>query len=81
MVNIYVLTDEHFEDQCIELKKLFYKYNAKRLVIDGNGLGIGLVDYLVKTQIDADTNDTFPDFGVYNDPDGEYKKYRTVNCE
>ena len=81
LVNIYVLTDEHFEDQCIELKKLFYKYNAKRLVIDGNGLGIGLVDYLVKTQIDADTNDTFPDFGVYNDPDGEYKKYRTVNCE
>ena len=81
LVNIYVLTDEHFEDQCIELKKLFYKYNAKRLVIDGNGLGIGLVDYLVKTQIDADTNDTFPDFGVYNDLDGEYKKYRTVNCE
>ena len=77
LVNIYTISDEHFEDQCIELKKLFYKYKAKRLVIDGNGLGIGLVDYLVKTQINPDTGETFPDFGVFNDKDGEYKKYRT----
>ena len=81
LVNIYTISDEHFEDQCIELKKLFYKYKAKRLVIDGNGLGIGLVDYLVKTQINPDTSETFPDFGVFNDKDGEYKKYRTNACE
>ena len=81
LVNIYTIFNEHFEEQCIELKKLFYKYNAKRLVIDGNGLGIGLVDYLVKTQINPDDGDTYPDFGVYNDVDGEYKKYRTPNCE
>ena len=81
LVNIYTISDEHFEDQCIELKKLFYKYKAKRLVIDGNGLGIGLVDYLVKTQINPDTGETFPDFGVFNDKDGEYKKYRTNSCE
>lgn len=81
LVNIYTITNEHFEDQCIELKKLFYKYKAKRLVIDGNGLGIGLVDYLVKTQINPENGDTFPDFGVYNDNDGEYKKYRTAACE
>ena len=81
LVNIYTISDEHFEDQCIELKKLFYKYKAKRLVIDGNGLGIGLVDYLVKTQINPDTGETFPDFGVFNDKDGEYKKYRTNACE
>jgi hypothetical protein len=31
------------------LKKLFYKYKAKTLVVDGNGLGIGLVDYLIKS--------------------------------
>jgi hypothetical protein len=49
LVNIYTLTDEHFEDQAIKLKKLFYKYKARCLVIDGNGLGIGLVDYMVKT--------------------------------
>ena len=81
LVNIYTLHDEHFEDQCIMLKKLFYKYKAKRLVIDGNGLGIGLVDYLVKTQIDPDTNDIYPDFGVENDEENKYKKFRSQNCE
>lgn len=81
LVNIFTLSDEHFEDQCIKVKKLFYKFKAKRLVIDGNGLGIGLLDYLVKPQIDPDTNELFPDFGVYNDEYGYYKKYRTQNCE
>jgi hypothetical protein len=47
------------------IKKLFYKYNARRLVIDGNGLGIGLLDYMVKPTIDPETNDTLPDFGIY----------------
>ena len=77
LVNIYTLTDEHFEDQAIKLKKLFYKYNAQRLVIDANGLGIGLVDYMIKSQVDPDTADTFPDFGIYNDDELYYKKYRT----
>lgn len=81
LVNIYTIHNEHFEDQAIALKKLFYKYKARRIVIDANGLGIGLVDYMVKTQIDPDTGDTYPDFGVENDPDAEYKKFRTANCE
>ncbi len=81
LVNIYTINNEHFEDQAIELKKLFYKYKTRRLVIDGNGLGIGLIDYMVKPQINPDTNEVYPDFGVYNDDDGEYKKYRTKSCE
>ena len=81
LVNIYTLTDEHFEDQAIRLKKLFYKYNARRLVIDANGLGIGLVDYMIKSQIDPDTSDTLPDFGVYNDDELYYKKYKTNATE
>lgn len=81
LVNIYTFSDEHFEDQAIKLKKLFYKYKAKRLVIDANGLGIGLVDYMVKSQIDPNTNDSYPDFGVYNDEEGYYKKYKTAVTE
>ena len=81
LVNIYTFADEHFEDQAIKLKKLYYKYKAKRLVIDANGLGIGLVDYMVKSQIDPDTNDSYPDFGVYNDDEGYYKKYKTAVTE
>ena len=79
LVNLYTLSDEHFEDQTIKLKKLYYKYNADRIVIDGNGLGIGLIDYMVKTQIDPETNEIFPDFGVVNDDDLFYKKYKTSN--
>ena len=81
VVNIFTLEDAHFEDQAIYLKKLFYRFKARQVVLDGNGLGIGLVDYMVKTQIDPDTGDSLPDFGVSNDPDGYYKKYRTANTE
>ena len=81
LVNIYTLTDEHFEDQAIAIKKAYYKYKAKQIVMDANGLGIGLLDYMVKSQIDPDTKETLPDFGVSNDPDGYYKKYRTAYTE
>ena len=80
LVNIYTMSDEHFEDQAIKLKKLFYKYKARTLVVDGNGLGAGLVDYMVKSQSD-EMGDFLPDFGVENDEDGYYKKYRTQNTE
>ena len=85
LVNIYTMNDTHFEDQAIKLKRLYYKYKARRLVIDANGLGIGLVDYMVKPQHDPITGDDFPDFGVYGgtqeDAADEYKKFRTENTE
>ena len=77
LVNMYTFSDEHFGDQALRLKKLYYKYKARRLVIDANGLGIGLIDFMVKSQIDPDTGDTYPDFGVYNDDEAYYKKYKT----
>lgn len=84
IVNIYTFNEDHFEDQAIKLKQLFYKYKAKRIVIDGNGLGAGLMDYMVKSQVD-DNNDTLPDFGVYggtyDGADQEFKKYRTPITE
>lgn len=81
LVNIYTLSNDHFEDQAIKLKKLYYKYNARQIVIDGNGMGIGLIDYMVKSQTDPDTNETYPDFGVSNDEEGYYKKYKTSVTE
>ena len=85
LVYIYSFTAEHFEDQAIFIKKLYYKYKARRIIIDGNGIGGGLVDYMVKPQINIETGETFPDFGVYGGSyDGavtDYKKYRTNLCE
>ena len=81
LVMLYSYEDEHFENQAIHLKKLFYKYKARTLVLDANGLGIGLVDYMVKAQIDPETGEVLPDFGVINDEEGFYKKYRTGQTE
>jgi hypothetical protein len=44
---------------------LYYKYNARRIVIDANGIGMGLVDFMVKPQVNPDTLEVMPDFGVY----------------
>lgn len=81
LVMLYSYEDEHFENQAIYLKKLYYKYKARTLVLDANGLGIGLVDYMVKAQIDPETGDLLPDFGVMNDDEGFYKKFRTASTE
>lgn len=62
------------------LKQLYYKYKAKGMIIDGNGHGIGLIDYMIKPQITKE-GDTLPDFSVQNDEDGYYRKYRTDNTE
>ena len=77
LVNLYSFEEEHFEDQAVKIKKLFFKYKARICAIDANGLGVGLIDFMVKSQIDPETGDTLPPFGVENDDAGLYKKYRT----
>lgn len=74
LVNIYSFNAEHFEDQAINIKRLFNAYKARAVVVDGNGLGHGLVDFMTRAQIDPDTGETLPPFGVINDEDGTYKK-------
>ena len=81
LVNIKPITDGHFEDQAKEIKSMYYKYKAKKVVIDGNGLGIGLIDYMVKPQMTESGDIIFPDFGIENDEEGFYKKFRTANTE
>lgn len=80
VVNIYVLSNMHFEQQSIMIKRLFYKFEARRCVVDANGIGIGLVDYLVKPQVD-EVGNSLPDFGIYNDDTNAYRQYQTADCE
>lgn len=81
LVNLFSYQAEHFQTQSIYIKRLFYKYRPKRIAIDANGLGVGLVDFLVKTQ-ETDQGETLPPFGVYNtDEYPEYKKYITPETE
>lgn len=76
LVNIYTFDAEHFETQAIHIKRLFFKYKARIAVVDGNGLGMGLIDYLVKDQIDEDGT-LLPNFGVENDEDNFYRDFKT----
>lgn len=77
IVNLYTYEEEHFGKQAIQLKRLFKKFKCRCCVVDGNGLGAGLVDFLVLDQKDPDTGEFLPNWGVYNDENGYYRKYIT----
>lgn len=81
LVNLYSYDEEHFETQAINIKRLYYKYKARKIALDANGLGIGLVDYMIKGQEDPETGEYLPPFGVENDDEGFYKKYKTPDME
>ena len=85
LVNIYTYEAEDFETQAINLKKLYYKYKARVLAIDANGLGIGLIDFMTKAQVDPETGDNLPPFGVEGgtaeDTINLYKKIKGPDVE
>ena len=74
LVNIYTYEAQHFEEQAINIKQLFYRYKARAIALDTNGLGIGLLDFMVKAQETPD-GQYLPPFGIQNDEQGVYKKY------
>ena len=75
LVNVYTVDSEHFEQQSIYLKRLYYKFMPKAIAVDANGLGAGLVDYLITQNRDDRTGEEFPPLGVINDERGDYRKY------
>lgn len=85
LVNIYTWEAEHFGIQAVNIKKLFYKYKARTVVIDANGLGAGLVDFMLIDQVDPETGDILPNFGVggatWENWEKDFKKYRTPDTE
>ena len=85
LVNLYTYDAEHFEEQAIHIKKLYYKYKARIIAIDANGLGVGLVDFLTVRQVDPETGDELPAFGVEGGTSDEaieqYKKIKGPEVE
>ena len=82
---MYSYEAEDFEQQAINLKKLYYKYKARVLAIDANGVGAGLIDFMTKAQVDPETGDELPPFGVEGgtseDAIEPYKKVRGPGVE
>lgn len=75
LVNLFVLgrqaQTKTFMQQAIDIKKLISIYNPREVVIDTNGLGIGLADEMIRVQLDEDGSE-LPAYGFFNSD--EYKK-------
>jgi hypothetical protein len=76
VVNMFTIEADHFLNQALFIKKKFYEFECKALIIDSNGLGSGLVDFLVLRNYDDKTGEEYPPFGVIaeTDPDRQYAK-------
>lgn len=71
IVNIYSFEGTHFQEQAKFLKRKVNDFKAHMLIVDSNGLGIGLVDDLV---LEIDEN---PPYAVINDD--RYNQFKTPN--
>ena len=57
----------NFTAQACIIKQIKKKYNAKGVVVDGNGLGAGLIDQLLKESFDPITNESLGCWDTIND--------------
>lgn len=53
----------NFTNQAIEIKRIKKRYNARMVILDGNGIGSGLVDQILKSAVDPLTG---CDLGCWN---------------
>lgn len=51
----------------LTIMKTFYDYDCTDLVLDSNGVGLGVFDFIVKDQYDPDTGITYKAFQCVND--------------
>ena len=83
IVNIITIDAENFIIQARQIKRIFNQYKCRAAVVDGNGLGIGLIDLLVIDDTDPDNDEFLPGLGVINDErddDGRWR-YRPLETE
>lgn len=77
LVNIEVFPDKlHFEHQAARIKEMIEAYQPREVVIDGNGLGVGLMDYMIQYNQHDITKQVYPPYGSVNDEDYLQKQPR-----
>ncbi len=81
LVNVINISNtKSYTLQAIEVKRLKYKYNALMVVVDGNGLGAGLVDELLKEQYDPVTDEIYPCWNTVNTDNKPEKPEEAERC-
>lgn len=69
LVNLINLKSElTFTEQAVKIKKLKKQYSASTVIVDGNGLGSGLIDELIKEATDPETKESLGCWDTINTP-------------
>lgn len=55
------------EDQALAIRRLFDEFDADWLVLDTNGVGLGVYDCLARDILDSETGELYPALSCYND--------------
>lgn len=83
LVNIEVIGREAktktFQAQAIEIKKFIKRYNPREVVIDTNGLGIGLGEEMTKPHY-TEEGEYLPPYGFINDDDFKKTQPKDAIC-
>lgn len=67
VVNVVNISNtKNFTAQAIEVKRLRKLYSARMVIVDGNGLGSGLVDQLLKETYDPIADETYTCWNTVN---------------
>ena len=67
LVNLYTISNLlNFTAQAIEIKKIKRAFHAKMAICDSNGLGIGLIDELMKESFDPNTGESLGCWNTIN---------------
>lgn len=67
IVYVEVINGESFiQAQAPRIKELIERFNPREVVMDGNGLGCGLLDAMAAPSVDMQTGKTYPAYFVFN---------------
>ena len=83
LVNLYVLgrtaETKPFSVQAADLKEIIQRFNPREVVIDTNGLGVGLGDEMVRQQV-GKNGELLPAYGFINDENYKKTQPRDAIC-
>lgn len=83
LVNLYVLgrtpETKPFSVQAADLKEIIQRFNPREVVIDTNGLGVGLGDEMVRQQVNR-KGEILPAYGFINDDNYKKTQPRDAIC-
>lgn len=68
------------EEQATRIKRLYTEFECDKLIIDGNGNGVALIDEMQKSSYDSSIDEHYDSFGVYeSNVNTEYEPLKEGN--